>query len=116
ASRLRGRSRSRGHGRGGTTDPQAPARPPPQNRMPRCNRRTWHRRRARRILASETASTGAGRRRLSVYPANFEYFAPASLDEAFEIIGRYDEGEAKVLAGGMDLIPAMNLQTHHPAR
>jgi carbon-monoxide dehydrogenase medium subunit len=49
-----------------------------------------------------------------VYPANFEYFAPASLDEAFEIIGRYDEGEAKVLAGGMSLIPVMKLRIAQP--
>jgi carbon-monoxide dehydrogenase medium subunit len=49
-----------------------------------------------------------------VYPANFEYLAPASLDEAFEIIGRYDEGEAKVLAGGMSLIPVMKLRIAQP--
>jgi carbon-monoxide dehydrogenase medium subunit len=45
-----------------------------------------------------------------VYPANFEYFAPTTLDEALEILGRYDEGEAKVLAGGMSLIPVMKLR------
>ena len=33
-----------------------------------------------------------------MYPANFEYFAPTTLDEALEILGRYDEGDAKVLA------------------
>jgi carbon-monoxide dehydrogenase medium subunit len=49
-----------------------------------------------------------------VYPANFEYFAPATLDEAFEILGRYDEGEAKVLAGGMSLIPVMKLRIAQP--
>jgi aerobic carbon-monoxide dehydrogenase medium subunit len=49
-----------------------------------------------------------------VYPANFEYFAPASLDEAFDILGRYDEGEAKVLAGGMSLIPVMKLRIAQP--
>jgi carbon-monoxide dehydrogenase medium subunit len=38
-----------------------------------------------------------------VYPAKFEYFAPTSLEEALELLGRYDEGEAKVLAGGMSL-------------
>jgi carbon-monoxide dehydrogenase medium subunit len=45
-----------------------------------------------------------------VYPASFEYFAPTTLDEALETLGRYDEGEAKVLAGGMSLIPVMKLR------
>jgi aerobic carbon-monoxide dehydrogenase medium subunit len=49
-----------------------------------------------------------------VYPASFEYFAPATLDEALEILGRYDEGEAKVLAGGMSLIPVMKLRFAAP--
>jgi carbon-monoxide dehydrogenase medium subunit len=49
-----------------------------------------------------------------VYPASFEYFAPATLDEALEILGRYDEGEAKILAGGMSLIPVMKLRFAAP--
>jgi aerobic carbon-monoxide dehydrogenase medium subunit len=49
-----------------------------------------------------------------VYPARFEYFAPTTLDEALEILGRYDEGEAKVLAGGMSLIPVMKLRFAAP--
>jgi carbon-monoxide dehydrogenase medium subunit len=49
-----------------------------------------------------------------VYPASFEYFAPDTLDEALEILGRYDEGEAKVLAGGMSLIPVMKLRFAAP--
>jgi carbon-monoxide dehydrogenase medium subunit len=49
-----------------------------------------------------------------VYPANFEYFAPKSLDEAFDILGRYDDGDAKVLAGGMSLIPVMKLRIAAP--
>jgi carbon-monoxide dehydrogenase medium subunit len=49
-----------------------------------------------------------------VYPAQFEYFAPTSLDEALDILGRYDEGEAKVLAGGMSLIPVMKLRFAAP--
>ena len=49
-----------------------------------------------------------------MYPAKFEYFAPASLDEALELLGRYDEGEAKVLAGGMSLIPVMKLRFAAP--
>ncbi|HXY85729.1 MAG TPA: xanthine dehydrogenase family protein subunit M [Gaiellaceae bacterium] len=49
-----------------------------------------------------------------MYPASFEYFAPTTLDEALEIIGRYDEGEAKVLAGGQSLIPLMKLRFASP--
>jgi carbon-monoxide dehydrogenase medium subunit len=49
-----------------------------------------------------------------VYPASFEYFAPRTLDEALEILGRYDEGDAKVLAGGMSLIPVMKLRFAAP--
>jgi len=49
-----------------------------------------------------------------VYPARFEYFAPTSVDEALEILGRYDEGDAKVLAGGMSLIPVMKLRFAAP--
>ena len=49
-----------------------------------------------------------------MYPANFEYFAPTTLDEALEILGRYDEGDAKVLAGGMSLIPVMKLRFAAP--
>jgi aerobic carbon-monoxide dehydrogenase medium subunit len=48
-----------------------------------------------------------------VYPASFEYFAPTTLDEALEIIGRFD-GEAKVLAGGQSLIPLMKLRFAAP--
>jgi carbon-monoxide dehydrogenase medium subunit len=50
-----------------------------------------------------------------VYPAKFEYFAPTSVDEALDLLGRYDEGEAKVLAGGMSLIPVMKLRFAAPA-
>jgi aerobic carbon-monoxide dehydrogenase medium subunit len=49
-----------------------------------------------------------------VYPASFEYFAPTTLDEALEVLARYDEGEAKVLAGGMSLIPVMKLRFAAP--
>ena len=49
-----------------------------------------------------------------MYPASFEYFAPTTLDEALEILGRYDAGDAKVLAGGMSLIPVMKLRFASP--
>jgi carbon-monoxide dehydrogenase medium subunit len=48
-----------------------------------------------------------------MYPASFEYVVPASLEEAVDALGRY-EGEAKVLAGGMSLIPLMKLRFAAP--
>jgi len=49
-----------------------------------------------------------------VYPARFEYFAPTTIDDALEILGRYEDGDAKVLAGGMSLIPVMKLRFAAP--
>jgi aerobic carbon-monoxide dehydrogenase medium subunit len=49
-----------------------------------------------------------------VYPARFEYFAPTTVDEALEVLEQYDDGEAKVLAGGMSLIPVMKLRIAAP--
>ncbi len=46
-------------------------------------------------------------------PPRFEYFAPSTLDEAIEILGRYG-GEAKVLAGGQSLLPVMKLRLAEP--
>src|SRR3989454_3118677 len=46
-------------------------------------------------------------------PPLFEYFAPSTLDEAVEILGRYG-GEAKVLAGGQSLLPVMKLRLAEP--
>ena len=48
-----------------------------------------------------------------MYPARFEYFAPETIDDALEILGRYED-EAKVLAGGMSLIPVMKLRFAAP--
>jgi len=48
-----------------------------------------------------------------MYPAEFEYFAPSSLDEALSILERYGD-EAKVLAGGQSLIPLLKLRFAAP--
>ena len=48
-----------------------------------------------------------------MYPASCEYFAPSSLEEACEILDRFD-GDAKVLAGGQSLVPAMKLRVTAP--
>jgi carbon-monoxide dehydrogenase medium subunit len=46
-----------------------------------------------------------------MYPRQFDYAAPASLEEAFDALGE----DAKVLAGGMSLIPLMKLRLFSPA-
>jgi carbon-monoxide dehydrogenase medium subunit len=48
-----------------------------------------------------------------MYPASFEYVAPATLEEAIETLGRYED-DAKVLAGGQSLIPLMKLRFAAP--
>ena len=47
-------------------------------------------------------------------PAAFEYFAPTSLEAALDLLERHG-GEAKVLAGGQSLVPAMNFRLATPA-
>jgi carbon-monoxide dehydrogenase medium subunit len=48
-----------------------------------------------------------------VYPAEFEYFAPQTLDEAVRLLDRYGL-EAKILAGGQSLLPMMKLRIASP--
>jgi aerobic carbon-monoxide dehydrogenase medium subunit len=42
-------------------------------------------------------------------PANFEYFAPKTIDEAVGLLAQHGD-ESKVLAGGHSLLPAMKLR------
>jgi aerobic carbon-monoxide dehydrogenase medium subunit len=46
-------------------------------------------------------------------PAPFEYFAPASVDEALELLDEHGD-EAKILAGGQSLMPLMNMRLARP--
>jgi carbon-monoxide dehydrogenase medium subunit len=48
-----------------------------------------------------------------MYPAEFEYFAPATVEEAVGLLERYGD-DAKVLAGGQSLIPMMKLRIASP--
>ncbi|HEV2919859.1 MAG TPA: xanthine dehydrogenase family protein subunit M, partial [Actinomycetota bacterium] len=48
-----------------------------------------------------------------MYPASFDYILPATLEEALDTLGRYED-DAKVLAGGMSLIPLMKLRFAAP--
>jgi CO/xanthine dehydrogenase FAD-binding subunit len=47
-------------------------------------------------------------------PAPFEYHAPASLEEALFILHN-SSGDAKLLAGGQSLVPAMNFRVVQPS-
>jgi aerobic carbon-monoxide dehydrogenase medium subunit len=49
-----------------------------------------------------------------VKPAPFKYFAPRSSDEALALLAEYG-ADAKPLAGGQSLIPAMNFRLAAPA-
>ena len=48
-----------------------------------------------------------------MYPASFDYVAAATLEEALDQLGRYED-DAKVLAGGQSLIPLMKLRLAAP--
>jgi carbon-monoxide dehydrogenase medium subunit len=49
-----------------------------------------------------------------MYPANFDYKRPATVDEAIALLARHGD-DAKLLAGGHSLIPAMKLRLAQPA-
>ena len=49
-----------------------------------------------------------------MYSANFDYKRPASVDEAIALLAKHGD-DAKVLAGGHSLIPAMKLRLAQPA-
>jgi carbon-monoxide dehydrogenase medium subunit len=48
-----------------------------------------------------------------MYPANFDYVRPKTLDEAVAVLAKHGD-DAKVLAGGHSLIPAMKLRLARP--
>jgi aerobic carbon-monoxide dehydrogenase medium subunit len=50
-----------------------------------------------------------------MYPAQFDYVVPETLDEAIKLLAESD-GEAKILAGGHSLLPAMKLRLAQPAK
>src|SRR5690348_15235811 len=60
---------------------------------------------------SREALEGYPGRRTGMIPQNFEYSSPANLQEALGLIA---DGNAKVLAGGMSLIPLMKLRLAAP--
>ena len=46
-------------------------------------------------------------------PAKFDYYSPASPDEALALLGQYGD-DAKILAGGQSLMPLMNMRLVRP--
>src|SRR5215207_10144848 len=48
-----------------------------------------------------------------MYPAQFDYVVPASLDEAIKLLAE-SGGDAKIIAGGHSLLPAMKLRLAQP--
>src|SRR5205809_7888902 len=48
-----------------------------------------------------------------MYPAQFDYFRPTTVDEAVKLLVQHGD-EAKVLAGGHSLIPAMKVRHARP--
>ena len=48
-----------------------------------------------------------------MYPAQFEYHSPATVKEALDLLGRHKD-DAKLLAGGHSLLPAMKLRLARP--
>ncbi len=49
-----------------------------------------------------------------MYPAQFEYVRPTSLDEAIRLLSE-SGGDAKIIAGGHSLLPMMKLRLAQPA-
>ena len=49
-----------------------------------------------------------------MYPASFDYVAPASLEEAISLLDKHGY-DAKVVAGGQSLIPLMKFRFASPA-
>ena len=47
-------------------------------------------------------------------PAPFEYYAPDSIETALDLMSQY-AGDAKILAGGQSLVPAMNFRIVQPS-
>jgi len=47
-------------------------------------------------------------------PASFEYYAPDSIEQALDLMSQY-AGDAKILAGGQSLVPAMNFRVVQPS-
>src|SRR5271166_302884 len=68
---------------------------------------------ARNSTSHDTATPYA-RRRTTVFPAAFEYVRANSLNDVFDAYKKYG-ADARILAGGQSLIPAMRYRLAQPA-
>ena len=66
------------------------------------------------LAGTGAARTARGEGWSGVKPAAFEYYAPSTLDDALVLLGEHGS-DAKPLAGGQSLIPAMNFRLATPA-
>ena len=48
-----------------------------------------------------------------MYPAQFDYYTPGTVREALDLLGKHGD-DAKLLAGGHSLLPAMKLRLSQP--
>ena len=48
-----------------------------------------------------------------MYPAQFDYHTPGTIREALDLLGRHKD-DAKLLAGGHSLLPAMKFRLSQP--
>src|SRR5205823_803674 len=62
---------------------------------------------------ADTRSAPTCHRRTEMYPAQFDYYRPTTIDEAVNLLAQHGE-DAKLLAGGHSLIPAMKLRLARP--
>src|SRR5271169_2561269 len=58
--------------------------------------------------------TGGSRAQSRMLPRSFQYFAPRTVEEATSLLSAH-EGDVKILAGGMSLIPLMKLRLASPS-
>ena len=65
-------------------------------------------------LVTDAGGDGTAERKAVMKPAAFRYFAPRSLEEALALLAEHGD-EAKILAGGQSLVPAMNFRLAQPA-
>ena len=83
--------------------------PQPPGRRSTCSRR-WS---CGTGPGARRASQGRAGREREVKPAPFAYHAPATVDEAVDLLARHDG--ARVLAGGQSLVPLMKLRLAKPS-
>src|SRR5699024_12034477 len=65
------------------------------------------------VVDTQRCQKGRAVRRSTMIPVDFHYHAPASLDEALDLLAKAGD-EGQVLAGGQSLIPVLKLRMAAP--